>query len=121
MNLISNRHMRILIVDDEPEIISMLSEWLSDRWHEVVGITGGAHAVDWVNNPKFDVVLLDIKLPDVDGLAIVSEVIKTGAKVIVMSGLDQAMWMPAALNSGASGCVAKPIKLAKLQEILEGI
>jgi DNA-binding response OmpR family regulator len=113
--------MRILIVEDEREIISALHEWLSDRGQEVVGITGGAHTVGWVQNRKFDVVLLDVKLPDIDGLTIVTDLVKVGAKVIVMSGQPEESWVTTALQSGASGCLTKPISLSSLQRILEEI
>jgi DNA-binding response OmpR family regulator len=113
--------MRILIVDDEREIISVLREWLSDKGHKVVGITGGAHTVSWVQNGPFDIVLLDVKLPDIDGLSIVADLVKVGAKVIVMSGQAEESWMPIALQSGASGCLAKPIVFSNLERILEGI
>jgi len=110
--------MRILIVQDGRQSKAHLIDWLSHEGHDVVGITGGAHAVSRIQNQHIDLVLLDIRLPDVDGLKIVSEVAMTGAKVIVMSGLLEETWADEAYRQGAFGCLAKPLSLTKLKILL---
>lgn len=111
--------MKILIIDDERDIIAVLTEWLTGSGHEVVGITGGEHAASWVKNNKFDLVLLDIKLPDSNGLELISSIAKAGAKVVVMSGLPIESWVDQALLKGALDCLSKPISLVHLRRILE--
>ena len=111
--------MKILIIEDEPEIISLLTQWLSERGHEPVGITGGADAESWVQKQGFELVLLDIKLPDSNGLELISSIAKAGAKVVVMSGLPRETWMGQAMWNGASDCLTKPLDLKHLERILE--
>ncbi len=111
--------MKILIIDDEPGVVSMLVEWLSQRGHEAVGITGGKDAASWVKNKEFELVLLDVKLPDSDGLELIAAIVKAGARVVVMSGSPRESWVGQALLKGAMDCLDKPISLVHLRRILE--
>jgi|SRR5579862_4638236 len=111
--------MKILIVDDEPEIVSILIRWISTCGHDAFGITGGADVISWVQKQGFDVVLLDIRLPDADGLSIVADLVaKTKAKIIVMSGLPEDTWIETAMRNGAHYWLTKPLSFSRLEEIL---
>jgi DNA-binding NtrC family response regulator len=111
--------MKILIVDDKPETVSLLINWLSKRGHDVLGITGGRDVASWVERESCDVVLLDVLLPDVNGLTLISDVATTGAKVIVMSDLPREMWADQAIRNGAFACLPKSLMLSELQDLLE--
>ena len=115
--------MKILVVDDEPEVVSVLIDYLSARGHAVFGITGGADVTSWVQKHNCDLLLLDVSLPDVNGLNKISEVLSRSpkTKVIVMSGLHKETWAETALRNGAFGCIQKPIELDKLQRLVDQI
>ncbi len=115
--------MKILVVDDEPEVVSVLIDHLSARGHAVFGITGGADVTSWVQKHNCDLLLLDVSLPDVNGLNKISEVLSRSpkTKVIVMSGLHKETWAETALRNGAFGCIQKPIELDKLQRLVDQI
>jgi len=93
--------MKILVVDDEPEVVSVLIDHLSARGHAVFGITGGADVTSWVQKHNCDLLLLDVSLPDVNGLNKISEVLSRSpkTKVIVMSGLHKGTWAETALRT----------------------
>lgn len=111
--------MRVLIIDDEPGIVLMLSEWLTVKGHEPVGITHGAYTTSWLQSSHFDLVLTDIVMPDSDGLLVAYDIVKTGMKVVVMSGLPEDLWVTRALIDGAYDCLPKPVSLEKLELILD--
>src|SRR5207247_1759230 len=108
-----------LIVDDEPATISLLIDWLSKRGHDVLGITGGRNVASWIETQSCDVVLLDVIVPDINGLTLISDAAKTGAKVIVMSDLPREMWADQALRNVAVACLPKSLMLSELQDLLE--
>ena len=63
--------MKILIVDDETELNALLVRWLKQRGHEASGLTGGADLLAWVSRRKYDAVILDLLLPDANGLSLI--------------------------------------------------
>ena len=115
--------MKLLVVDDEPEVVSVLIDYLSARGHAVFGITGGADVTSRVQKHNCDSLLLDVSLPDVNGLNKISEVLSRSpkTKVIVMSGLHREAWAETALRNGAFDCIEKPIELDKLQRLVDQI
>jgi CheY-like chemotaxis protein len=59
---------KVLVVDDEPEVRQVLLEFLSSRGYDVIPASRGAEAVAIVESDKPDVVLLDVSMPDMDGV-----------------------------------------------------
>lgn len=60
----------ILIVDDNPHNLEILGKFLKDRNYEIEFATGGLSALDWLSNKKFDLILLDINMPGMDGFEV---------------------------------------------------
>jgi DNA-binding NtrC family response regulator len=110
--------MKVLIIDDEPGIVIMLSEWLTAKGHEPVGITHGAHMKSWLQSRHFDLVLTDILMPGYDGLLAAYDIVEAGIKVVVMSGLPEELWVARALIDGVYDCLPKPVSFEKLELIL---
>ncbi len=113
--------MKVLVIDDEPGIVTLLSDWLKAMGHEPVGITRGSYTSSWLQSRRFDLVITDIQMPDSDGLMMIDEIVKAGAKVVVMSGLPEDLWVARVLMDGACDCLPKPISLDKLGLILARI
>ena len=107
---------RILVVDDEPLILEGLSRLLSTRDYEVVTAGGGCEALIAIGRQQFDVILLDLGMPDLSGTEVLRFVADRSADtpVIVVSGdstIDAAI---RALRGGASDFVRKPYEPEEL-------
>jgi two-component system response regulator AtoC len=78
---------KILIVDDEHSILESLEMFLAEKGHTVYTASSGLEGFDKFNSEKPDVLILDIRLPDLNGLEVLDRVQRNGcgAKVIMMS------------------------------------
>ncbi|MDO5530396.1 response regulator [Sutterella sp.] len=107
----------ILIVDDELGIRNILSEILVDSNYRVATAANATEARDLVASRQFDLVLLDIWMPDTDGLTLLREWKYAGQlnfPVIVMSGHGSIEHAKRALEDGAVDFIEKPISLKRL-------
>lgn len=107
----------ILIVDDELGIRNILSEILAESGYRVATAADAAEARAVVAEHHFDLVLLDIWMPDVDGLTLLREWKYAGAltfPVIVMSGHGSIEHAKRAMEDGAVDFIEKPISLKRL-------
>jgi len=107
----------ILIVDDEIGIRELLSEILGDEGHEVVQAENAAQARLARKRARPDLVLLDIWMPDTDGVTLLREWVEGGLldmPVIMMSGHASVETAAQATRMGAVGFLEKPIALQKL-------
>ena len=80
---------RILVVDDEPDICSLVSEILSDEGYKVSAAGNAKSACEQIAKTQYDLVLLDIWMPDQDGITLLKEWKEghtVGCPVIMMSG-----------------------------------
>src|SRR4051812_16459858 len=111
--------MDILIVDDQPAIVSILMERLSSRDHRVWGLTKGSEVEAWITNHAVDVIILDIQLKDADGMAMISRLAATSVlKIIAMSGTCDELTRRTALDHGAMEFLPKPIPFDVLLDLL---
>ncbi len=113
---------RILVVDDEADIRSLVKEILSDEGYEVEVAANGAEARALRQRQQPDLVLLDIWMPDVDGITLLREWSATtanGCAVVMMSGHGTVDTAIEATRLGAMDFVEKPLSLAKLLRTVE--
>jgi DNA-binding NtrC family response regulator len=111
---------RVLIVDDEAELVSALVERLNLRGFRASGVTSGSEALERLATEPCDVVLLDVKMPGLGGLAVIQR-IKTehpGLHVILLTGHGSAQDAKAGMDLGAFDYLMKPVKIADLVRIL---
>lgn len=108
----------VLVVDDNALNRDLLYEELSFRGMEVVTAAGGRDALELIRKNAFDVVLLDIMMPGVDGLAVLRELRRTKSvaelPVIMTTARDTRSSVVDALDAGANDYVTKPIDLLVL-------
>jgi len=105
----------ILVVDDEPAILRALTAGLQARGYEVSTATGGAAAVASIATDTPDVVVLDLGLPDIDGLDVVQRVRGwSTVPIIVLSADGSDRRKVAALDLGADDYVTKPFSMPEL-------
>ena len=99
---------KLLIVDDEPAIRRLLAAGLTRAGYAVVEVGSGRDALSAIQIDKPDAVLLDLGLPDRDGLELVPLLKGSGASLIVISARDATDQKVAALDLGADDYVTKP-------------
>ena len=108
----------ILVVDDEPDIRNLVREILEDEGYEVAVAENGSEARDSQRKRRADLVLLDIWMPDVDGITLLKEWSKQegglSIPVIMMSGHGTVETAVEATRLGAYDFIEKPLSLAKL-------
>ncbi len=102
---------RVLIVDDHPVVRQGLAALLSVQDDmEVAGEAGdGAAAIALARSVSPDVVLLDLKLPGLDGVAVLSELAGGDYRILVLTSATDPEWAERAVRAGASGVVYKDI------------
>lgn len=99
---------KLLVVDDEPAIRRLLAAGLTRAGYAVVEAESGRDALSAIPIDKPDAVLLDLGLPDRDGLELVPLIKGSGASLIVISARDETDQKVAALDLGADDYVTKP-------------
>lgn len=108
--------LRILIVDDENEFVSTLVERLIFRDYDAQGVCSGAQAVEKVTSEKFDIVILDVKMPGMDGIETLRNIleIQPAVKVLLLTGYGSSDIGDEGLEAGAFDYIAKPINITAL-------
>jgi DNA-binding NtrC family response regulator len=112
---------RILVVDDEPEIRRLVQEILEDEQYHVVTAKDAASARVAYSDEQPDLVLLDIWMPDTDGISLLKEWSRAGAlvPVVIMSGHGTVDTAVEATRLGAFDFVEKPLSMGKLLATVE--
>ncbi|MDB5791575.1 MAG: two-component system response regulator [Massilia sp.] len=109
---------RLLLVDDEPRLLASLHELLRDRGFHLTTASSGAEAIAHLSRFRFDLVLLDLRLPDIGGHEIMDFMNERGvdADVIVMSGEVGIEAAIGALKRGAYDYLRKPYSREELMK-----
>ena len=107
---------RVLIVEDEPGMASFIDKGLASRGYTTKVVGDGAAAVAVAADNDFDLVILDLGLPDIDGLSVLREIRRRGERmpVIILTARDDLTDKVEGLDAGASDYVTKPFKLDEL-------
>ncbi len=105
-----NKKGNILIVDDEPIVRDSLSKWFREEGYEVGKAENAREALGQLTQQDWDIALVDIKMPDVDGIELQSRFreVKPNLPVIIMTGYASVESAVAALKNGAYDYVVKP-------------
>src|SRR5262245_20378925 len=108
--------LKVLVVEDEPDLCEMIAEALIDDGYEVTRAKDGAEALAAASSAPFDVVLADMRLPKVDGLTLFRRLReeRPDTDVIVMTGNAAVADAVAVLEEGAFDYLTKPISLDEL-------
>jgi two-component system, OmpR family, KDP operon response regulator KdpE len=107
---------RILVVDDEPAILRFLRAGLSSQGYVVLEAQTGQGALDAVRQRRADMMVLDLGLPDLDGIEVIQRVRDSGnmLPIVVLSSRDNEQAKVAALDLGADDYVTKPFGIEEL-------
>ena len=109
---------RILLVDDEVAFANNLLKLLSKRGYDVVVEYNGADAVSVVGDKEFDVIILDMKMPGMDGIATLKEIKKKAplVEVVILTGHGSIESGIEGMQLGAFDFLMKPVRIDDLQE-----
>ena len=101
---------KILVVDDEKRMVALLKSALVNRGHEVTGLTTGQEALDEVRVSSFDLVLTDLRMEPVDGMAVIEGVRAESPEtaVVVITAYGEIKTAVEALHKGAYQYLTKP-------------
>jgi len=113
---------KILIVDDEEDLVSTLAERLALRGFEVETATTGAEALELLDRERFSVLLVDVKMPGIGGLELTAEIKRSypHLPVILFAGHSSLDDAGRALREGACDYLIKPIEIEKLIDKIRG-
>jgi PAS domain S-box-containing protein len=108
----------ILLVDDEPDIVLALRDFLEADGHQIHVASTGVTALDYVKNQSYGVVILDVKLPDMDGLLVLEMMTKAapGLPIIILSSYTTLDSVTGPLEEqGAFAYLHKPINRSEIR------
>lgn len=107
---------RILIVEDEERIASFVAKGLRAEGHQAMVAADGPSGLDHALSDDFDLLILDIGLPGLDGFELLDQMRSQGSRmpVIVLTARDSVTDTVAALEGGADDYMAKPFRFAEL-------
>ncbi|MBW1635773.1 MAG: sigma-54-dependent Fis family transcriptional regulator [Deltaproteobacteria bacterium] len=111
---------RILLVDDEIINLQNVSHFLVQKGYQVTTAANGSEAISLLNHKSFDLVITDLKMPDVDGVQVMTSAkqIHPEVEVIIITGYATINSAVNAMVSGAFYYMAKPIKLKELHTLI---
>ena len=109
---------RVLLVDDEPVFVDTMSKVLKARGYEVGAAAGGVAALEELRFNRYDVVVLDLRMPGMDGIATLERIRKRDPllPVILLSGHADMSKAVEAMQHGAVDYMLKPAPVDKLCE-----
>jgi len=111
----------ILIVDDDEVMQQTLSDVLKKKGYEVFSVSAGNGALSIIKKNIIDLVLLDMRLPDIDGIEVLKRVkeLDTEILVIMMTAYSDVQTAVSAMKSGAYHYINKPFELEELKLLIE--
>jgi DNA-binding response OmpR family regulator len=111
--------MRLLVVDDEPDMVYFLSLQLKESGHEVDEAYDGSEAITWIQNSTYDVVIIDASMPNMNGSEVCKFIKshKLSTYIIGISGHPD--FLKKLKNEGADICLIKPFSFDQIKRAVE--
>ncbi|MBU2567962.1 MAG: response regulator [Elusimicrobia bacterium] len=109
---------KVLIVDDEPDMVLVLGDFLAKEGFKVYTSHSGEQAIEKIKNEQIDMVLLDLAMPGMGGLETLVEIkkIKPETHVMMITAYRDAEKVVQAFRLGAFDCIFKPFDFKYLRE-----
>ena len=112
----------ILIIEDEVDIREGISEYLSEVGYEVKVASDGQEGIDLFRQNKFDLVLLDIMLPKINGFGVLSQIRETSnVPVIMLTAMNDDYSQIMSFNEKADDYITKPFSVVILHKRIEAL
>ncbi|MFZ5517049.1 MAG: response regulator transcription factor [Candidatus Zhuqueibacterota bacterium] len=111
---------KILVVDDEPKIQLLLTNYFSNRGNDVRAVPSGEDALEMMEFWNPDLIFLDIQLPHLNGMDVLKRIkmMNDGIPVVMISGYATEKMAIKSLELGAMDYINKPINFKRLEEIV---
>lgn len=111
----------ILVVDDEPGITLLCDRLLSRAGYSVVAETDPKHALESLHNERFDLLLVDIRMPEISGFDVIQQAheLQPEMAILAMTGFGTVETAIQALRRGVDGLILKPFERAELIQAVE--
>ena len=118
---ISENKAAILLIDDDPGMRETLKDILVDIGYQVMTFASGKEAIKEIRKGLFDIILVDLKLPDVGGIQILEQAkeVNPESAVIVMTGYASLESAVEALNRGAFAYIIKPVNVDEIKVVIQ--
>ncbi len=113
--------MRILVVEDEKNMNRLISEAMEDEKYSVDSCFDGAEALDYAMAADYDVIILDVNLPRIDGFTVVERLRDGGcaSPVLFLTARDSVMDKVTGLNAGGDYYLTKPFSFDELRAVVK--
>ena len=111
---------RVLVVDDEAPLVAALCDTLDDQHYEARGFTSAGEALAALHASRFDILLTDLSMPEMDGVALLRAALEIDADLvgIIMTGQGTVRTAVEAMKTGAHDYILKPFKLNALLPVI---
>ena len=111
---------RVLVVDDEPDAVELLQEFLTSKGYEVLAASSGEAALRTVKEERPHLILLDVRMPGMNGLDVLRQVRQFDQEVgvIMVTAVNEEDTGREALKLGAFDYIVKPLNLEYLERSL---
>ena len=114
--------MKVLVIDDDREMTDLLRTTLEQDTYKVIMPETGGDGVELAQQTRPDVIIVDLFMPDVDGLEVCREIRKiSSVPILVLSAINKPEIVAQALDAGADDYLIKPIKIGVLIAYLNKI
>ncbi len=112
---------RILVIDDDENIRKVLMAILTDEGYNVESVGTGKGALEKTKNGFYNVALIDVRLPDIEGIELLTKFKPTSPKMrkIIITGYPTLQNAIQAVNSGADAYIMKPFDVEKVLKVIE--
>jgi DNA-binding NtrC family response regulator len=111
---------KVLLVDDEEEFVETLAERMRNRGMEVATSKSGGEALELVDSEPYDVVVLDLQMPGMDGIEVLERIKKRqpDIQVVLLTGHATVEKGVQAMKQGALEFLEKPVDISALSEVI---
>ena len=115
--------MNILVLDDDPEVVDTVGGLLKRMHHTVTAVTRGRDALARAKAEAFDLIILDVRMPEMDGFAVLRALKAQGstAAVIMLTGQSDVEEAVEASRLGADDYLPKPVRVPGLERVLAAV
>lgn len=114
---------KVLVVDDDHKIRELMTDTLSALGYTTFGAKDGKEALSFLKTQKMDLVIADIRMPQLDGISLLKTIKnqQPDLPVLIITGYDFNYAMDQALDGGADGFLAKPFRIGKIEELIKSV
>ncbi|MFK8111618.1 MAG: sigma-54-dependent transcriptional regulator [Rubripirellula sp.] len=111
----------LLLVDDEPDFRDSALQYFTKQGYRVQAVEGGAQALQALKSKQFDVAVVDVHMPEMDGVTLLEKLrdVDTEIQVLMLTGGATVPTAVASMKAGAVDYITKPVKLSELERLIQ--